>query len=293
MRATAIILGLWLATACTGDEESGAPVDVAVDAAPESPAEAPALDVSVQIGRVAATRDLIEFGLSPEHEGAEVEITSLQLLDPRFDVVAPTERVTTVDRLLHIAVDPGIPICESVTADPALAAITVPGTRDPFLLPIDAAGQDVLTELHGSVCRRQAILEAVDIEFSPEWSPAGGATARGAISVERSTPEVPITLHDVQGTVIFTLELPPPAPATDPMTTPHVVRLGPDEQRQVVPVEVSAARCDAHALTESKKAFLFPAWVSIGEAPVGFVTIEPQGRARAALEGLMTIGCHE
>lgn len=290
MRAMAVVLSLWLATACTGSGTT----DVAVEVASQPSAGAPALDVSVQIGRLAATRGLIDLELSPEREASEVEITSLQLVDPRFEVAAPTARVTTVDRLLHIAVDPGTPICGGASADPPLTAVTVPGTPEPFLLPIDAAGQDVLTRLHGSACQRQAILDAADIGFSPEWTPAGRATARGTIAVERSTSGVPITLHDVQGTVIFALEVLPTTPrATDPGTAAHVARLGPEEQRQEVPVEVSAARCDAHGLAESKKTFLFPAWVSIGDAPVGFIGIEPQGEARAALEGLMTIGCHE
>ncbi|MPZ87856.1 MAG: hypothetical protein GEU81_07230 [Nitriliruptorales bacterium] len=89
-----------------------------------------------------------------------------------------------------------------------------------------------------------------------------------------------MTVVDVGGTVIFTIrtvsELPKP-----------LLRLDPATESAEIPVEISASRCDAHALTESKKSFVFPMWVSLGEAPEQYLEIEPEGDSRRLLEQLL------
>lgn len=244
------------------------------------------LDVTVRQGRVAATRGMIEIGLAPAGS-APVEITSLRLEDPRFAQVPPTRRDTTVDRLLYVPVDIGQAICGSPAASTVAAvALGVPGSDEPVTLPLDAHGDEQLAQRHQAACKREAVLDAVAIRFAPSWRPTGQpATARGALTLDRLASQEPITLAEAQGTVIFVLEVPGRRPGED------IARLGRGEDHVEVPVEVSAARCDPHALIESKRTYVFQAWVAVGDDEPVFLTVEPHGRARVALEQLLTRGC--
>lgn len=58
-----------------------------------------------------------------------------------------------------------------------------------------------------------------------------------------------------------------------------------------VEVEVSAARCDPHAVIESEKTYSFPIWVRVGQAPAADVVLEPESDARTAMQQLLEVGC--
>lgn len=151
--------------------------------------------------------------------------------------------------------------------------------------PVSAAGDAVLTGLHVDECRRRDLLEAVAVTFDDDWTPTSPATAEGTIALERRTATGEVVLAAVQGTVIFTLTVLTPDPDV-------VLTLPEAERRAEVAVEVSAARCDPHALIESKKTSLFPMWVRAGDDEAVFLTVEPTGPARTVFEALLTEGCH-
>ena len=65
---------------------------------------------------------------------------------------------------------------------------------------------------------------------------------------------------------------------------PPILRVTDDEPLAGVPVTVSAERCDPHTLGESKRTFIFLAWVAVGEAEPVAMDLEPTGAARSALE---------
>ena len=74
-------------------------------------------------------------------------------------------------------------------------------------------------------------------------------------------------------------------------TEHHMRPLEPGTDRVEVAVELSAARCEAHALTESNKTFRFSVWVSLGDGPSHRVEVLPEGEPKAALEAAMRAGC--
>lgn len=263
---------------------------VATSCSAPAPAErdatdAPSLDATVRLGRVAASRGMVEIGLSPA-DGEAVEITSLQLRDPRFTVVPATPRSTLVDRRLNIPVDIGDAVCDDLPSAPPHAVIGRP-EAEPLVVPVDADGEESLATVHRTACNRQAVTAAVDLRFGPRWEPVDRATARGVLTLDRAGSEKEITLAGVQGTVIFTLEAIRPGRGD----VAELGRLEPDDDHVEVPVEVTAARCDPHAFIESKRTYLFSAWVGLGDDEPVFVTVEPQGAARSALERLLVRGC--
>ena len=56
---------------------------------------------------------------------------------------------------------------------------------------------------------------------------------------------------------------------------------------EVIAVTVKAARCEPHALAESKKTWRFPVWVVVGDEPEPYLEMEPQGASRRLLDQLM------
>jgi hypothetical protein len=79
------------------------------------------------------------------------------------------------------------------------------------------------------------------------------------------------------GSVIFELR---------PGTGDPIVEITADDPEARVEVTASAERCDPHSLIESKKSFVFVAWVRLGDAEAVPVELHPDGAARAALDGL-------
>jgi hypothetical protein len=83
------------------------------------------------------------------------------------------------------------------------------------------------------------------------------------------------TLTGLSGNVIFTLEPRDPLP----------IELAPDQATADVAVRVSATRCDAHAFAESKKTFVFGAWIVV-DGVERRIEYAATGDAKAALQEL-------
>ncbi|MBW3659000.1 MAG: hypothetical protein KY457_10205 [Actinobacteria bacterium] len=264
------------ATACVGGGRTGDGPD-------------PHLLVDVERSRSAAGRGVLEVRLRTE-AGEPFEVIRLQLLDDRFTVVPPAEKSTPV-RAGGVGIVTPIPagdvVCDAPRGEGPRMAVTVAtdaGTAD-LVVPVSAAGDEVLTDLHADACRRRDLLEAVEVAFGDDWTTTSPATAEGTITLDRGAATEEVVLEAVHGTVIFTLTVLAPVPEV-------VLTLPEGESHAEVAVEVSAARCDPHALIESKKTYLFPLWVRAGDDEAIFLTVEPTGAARTAFEALLAEGCH-
>jgi len=53
-----------------------------------------------------------------------------------------------------------------------------------------------------------------------------------------------------------------------------------------MPAVITVARCDPHVFAESKKTFVFPVRLAIGDAKPSYVEIQPDPTMRAALQSL-------
>jgi hypothetical protein len=178
----------------------------------------------------------------------------------------------------------GAPRCADPAAglEPPVVEVThADGSVVP--VPVDPAGQAFLTTFHADKCEVQRIGEVVSLRWSTPVVPVDGATVRVPLLVEHRSGDEPVTIEEIGGTVVFADRL------VDPGSVP--VTIGPDRTRTVIDVELSAARCEAHALTESNKTFRFSVWVSLGRGPSHRVEVIPDGEPMAALAAAMQAGC--
>jgi hypothetical protein len=240
------------------------------------------VQVSLIQPRYLQTRRMIAVSLRNDGN-TPVRFAQFQLDAPLFSRVPPTLRDTTLEpgAQLDIPINYGEAQCDA-SPDGDTAVITSlrtgGGDLQEVRLPLPAP-DSLLQRLHGTECGQLAIKEAVDIDFGPNWERHGTA-ARGALLLRRQGSNQPITVVDVGGTVIFTVR--PVSPSDAPL-----FRLDPDTERGDIPIEVTASRCDSHAMAESKKSFVFPLWVRLGDAPEQYLTIEPQDEVRSLLTDLM------
>ena len=137
---------------------------------------------------------------------------------------------------------PDVPI--AATAETSAGPVTFPVT-DPL---------DVLRRLYQPSCERQAIDDAVAIEFGTEWVDAGSDPPRldGTLILTRNRPDAEVTVTGLSGSVLLLLDA-EGLPATLPV----------GEDRMELPVSVSNGRCDGHALGESKQTYLFQLGVRV------------------------------
>lgn len=77
-----------------------------------------------------------------------------------------------------------------------------------------------------------------------------------------------MTVAGISGNVLYTLRAVPPPPAV----------LAPDAARLELPVEITLARCEAHALIEAKLRHRFPLWAGAGDRPADPSPWRPRAR---------------
>lgn len=292
MSRAGVIALLLVATALGGC--AGGVRDGAAPASGAATSGADAVDhtllVDVQRSRAAAGRGVLEVRLRTTGDAA-VEVTRLQLIDGRFAPVPPVPKSTTVrpgEVGIITPIPASDPICEAgPEGRPEMAvSFLAGGVTVDVVVAVGDAGNDVLTAIHTEECGRRELLAAADLGFGDDWVTVSPATARGTIRLARTTASEPLVLEQVQGTVILSLRV------LDGVGDGPVATLPAGETATEVGVEVSAARCDPHALIESKKTYVFPMWVRRGDAPVMFLAVEPAGPSRAAFEALIREGCH-
>lgn len=168
----------------------------------------------------------------------------------RTDIVAPHGEVRCDD---------------GAAADPAFAVMDVRiegGEVQRHEVPLESI-YDALDKLHTRGCHVAAIAEAVDVTLADPLAPEdvdGELVVGTRIVFERREGELPIVVSDARGSVMYRL-LTPELPVT----------MAPHDQSLEVPVTIQVARCDGHALGETKKPFVFPLQVQIGdEEEIGY-----------------------
>jgi hypothetical protein len=294
MRAIVGVVLVAALVACSPDDsevaETGAPPPTTSSSTTTSaPSTAPegegGLSANIEQGRPYIARDLLELFLLNESDGA-VEVVAFRLVDPRFAVLDPTSRDVSIPPGLGPRSMPmpyGAPECSGGgQAGTAVVEVTMAG-GGVVPVTVDPAGQQFLDTFHADKCQVQQIGEVVSLRWSTPLAGVGTATIRLPLVIERRSGDEPITIEDVGGTPIFADRL------VDPGSLP--VTLEPGTTRAEVEVELSAARCEAHALTESNKTFRFSVWVSVGDQPSHRVEVLPDGEPLAALEQAMQAGC--
>jgi hypothetical protein len=222
------------------------------------------------------------FGLGLRNVGDEpVMVRAVQLESPLFATVPQAaEEVLLMPgaRGFVLPVPYGEARCEG-EPDETFAVIVVVDDGEELRLPAAEDYSGAIGRLHGRECAAAAVRKRADLRFGDRWTRDGDSVS-GELVLEQLQPGEPVTVDDAAGSVIFTIRVDDDGPP--------ILRVTDDEPLADVPVTISAERCDPHALGESKRTFIFLAWVAVGEAEPVAMDLEPMGPARAALEQVFT-----
>ena len=135
----------------------------------------------------------------------------------------------------------------------------------------------VLRKINADECAEQAVLDVATPSFGPVESQTASEMHTTIVMTRGSSmTDAPVTLTSMTGNIVFIVRLDAPADAT----------LDPGEASLAVPAVISVGRCDPHVFAESKKTFVFPVRLTIGDAAPAYVEIQPDPTARAALQQL-------
>jgi hypothetical protein len=260
--------------------------------APASPA--PSTDFRLTAGLTDSRRyqqDRILLVTLHNRGAAPVRVERLQLSTGLFTMVPPEAKDTVLaptGQRLDLPVAYGPPQCSGPSAgrpSPPVALMSVRNAEDTSAaatdLRVSIRGATKLLDLrHALECRQRAAQEAADISFGSSWKLIGSgrqSRVRSELVVRRRASQQKVTVTEVGGGIIFGVRL------LDERDGP-AVRLPAGRRRAVAALEISASRCDPHALIESKRTFTFTLYVRLGGAPEVFLPLEATGEGRRLLE---------
>lgn len=213
---------------------------------------------------------------------APITVDALQLQLPWFEQVPVQERHSELQpgQTVAIPIDFGDARCPPDEDADGTVVLTIAGEaqRIPVIEPSDA-----LATLNERQCTEQEVRDAFAIGWGDDLTPAGEVAVRTTLDVERLQPDHTLDIHLVRSSVVFNLaEVGGGHPS---------VAVGADEDRATVDVVFDAARCDSHALTESKKTFIFVAELQLDDGPVIPLELPAEGPLRERLESFLA-ACH-
>jgi hypothetical protein len=286
MRSAALALVWVIAAGCGGgdsDSESGRTGDVE----PESASNAAGLTATVQRSTLFETRRSLRLTVRSDREEDRV-IRAVQLESPLFEPVEPGDRDTRVPpagRRVVMALPFGTARCDrrsgsGDTGQEDTAVLLADADGQAVRVPIEQRPSDLLGELHGTECAAAAVLADVDLRLGDTWRSSGPRTLEGELVVSQRRDGAVAAVQSVEGNVIFTVSRDDAAPLALAVSNEH--------PSATTPITITASRCDAHALTEYKRTFIFTASIQVDSNEPVRVDIEAEGAARRALEDLLT-----
>lgn len=204
-----------------------------------------------------------------------VAVTSVQIEWPGFASVAPTERSVQVapGQRVDLPTPLGSVVC-ATEVTPSFSTGSVIVTTDPgdgttltVRAPLLADAQPALDNVWTKGCTRQRLLDRVGLAYDTPWlrsDPGGVPSATADLLITRRDTTEPISVTGVDGSVLLFVN--PAAPLPNPGST-----VAADATAATTPIVVTGAgRCDGHALSDSKKTYVFQVLVQVGDdAPVG------------------------
>jgi hypothetical protein len=243
--------------------------------------------------RADQARRVVQVGVA--NEGTEpVRIEQLRLDARGFAPIDPTPKDTELEpgRRVDLPITFGEARCGDGPPYSAGAA-TVPmrvavgdGPAQDVRLELEAPNE-LLDRLLSAECEQRALAEAMSIEFGPSWeldTTEGQERLRGSVVLRRLSSTEPLAVSQIAGSVILGIQPVPPRPAP-------LLALDPAATSAELPVEIVASRCDPHALSDSKRTFVFPTWVTVDGGPEQYTTIALSDDGRQRMDELITAGC--
>ena len=209
---------------------------------------------------------------------APFTVTAVRLRSPGFQVLpaTPMEAAFAPGRTIDLPTPYGEPDCSAVPL-PAVAEVAVVrpgGTVEEAMVPLSA---EVLRRIHARECAADAVLEVVDVEVRELRG--DGDVLRGRLGLSRRTGDQPVTLSRVGRSVLIDVaaeELPLELAGDGSSSTPLTFR----------PVT-----CDPHVLSETKKPYVFPLHVAVGDGEAVSLDLPLDAAARNGLAALVQRVC--
>lgn len=206
-------------------------------------------------------------------------VTSVALDSPGFAPVAPREASTEFapGRTIDLPVGYGEPRCDQA-AEPAAARLTVvrpDGSSEDLRVPLAA---EIMTRIHEEECAVLALLEVVNVDVVELADEDDAVT--GQLRLTRRDGSEPVTVSRVGRSVILDV-------TADGL---------PDEMAEEddvfsTPVRFTSATCDPHALAETKKPYVFPLEVTVGDGEPVVMDLPVDDDLRQRLEALVDRVC--
>jgi len=267
-----------LAAGCAQGEPAAVPDPLPAGTAEPAAAEVP-VTLTLAQSRAFASRRMLQVRLRNDGD-QPVRIERFDLRTGRFAPAGPVARDTEIapGRRLFVPLPYGEARCDAPAGDAVLTVRARVGDGPPGDADLALPAPDPLLErLHGRECAQATLRAQVDIAFAPAWT-TDGDVVRGTLVVSRrGSGGEQVTVAGIQGNVLYTLRAVPPPPAV----------LAPDAARLELPVEVTLARCEAHALIEAKLRHQFPLWAGAGDRPADYLTVEAGDEGRRRLDDLL------
>jgi hypothetical protein len=138
--------------------------------------------------------------------------------------------------------------------------------RTTIRTPMAADGRRFLSRIWRTECAARRLHRAVSVRYGATWTEDGtgqDALLHGSLVLTRGRGAEPVTVDQVDGSVLFELR------------TPGATALAAGAQRVVVPLDVSTGgRCDPHSRGQSTQTFLFRVFLRLGDGdPVGELVV--------------------
>ena len=286
MRRAAIaapaVLSAVLAVGC-GSPPGGA-VDAATSSGPSSrpaPVAAPVPGIEAEAVRLRtdeAVGGRIQVRITATGD-EPFEVTAVALDSPGFAPLpaTPLRAEFAPGRVIDLPTPYGEPRCDAAP-EPAAARLTLTrpdGRVEDLRVPLSA---EVLGRIHRRECAVRAVGEVVDIAVAGLREQGDAVT--GELVLTRVGAGERVTAERLSRSVLL-----------DVAAEGLPIELDPGERTASVPVRFTPATCDPHVLAETKKPYVFPVVVTVGQGEEVPVDLPLDAAARDLLAALVDRVC--
>ncbi|WP_336031002.1 hypothetical protein [Geodermatophilus sp. FMUSA9-8] len=254
MRRTAAGLLLLLCAGCGGAPAASSAPSASSSATPSPGPAVPAVEgieaEAVELRTDAAVGGQVQVRVTDTGAGP-FTVTSVAIDSPGFAALPdrPVEAAFVPGRVIDLPAPYGDAVCGSA-AEPAAARLTVvrpDGRGEVLRVPLAAAD---LARIHADTCAAEAALAVAGVAVT--GLALDGDAVTGMLALTRGgDDERAVTLTRLDGNVLY--DVAADLPAT----------LGEGEATRQVSLEFTTARCDPHALAETKQPYLFVVGVQV------------------------------
>jgi hypothetical protein len=279
MRGAVLVVAVALTAGCgtaspggSSSEPSSAPASPTDPPVPGIEAEVVLLRTDEAVGGQVQVR-IADTGDAP------FTVTAVALDSPGFERLAPTvdEAAFEPGRTIDLPTPYGEPVCSEapVPAVAEVALVRPDGTAEDVRVPLEA---EVLERIHAEECAALGVLEVVDIEVTGLREDGDALT--GDLTLTRRSGGEAVTVSRLGRSVLI-------AATADGLP----VELGEEEPGLATPVGFTPVTCDPHVLSETKKPYVFPLAVAVGEGREVSLDLPLDDAARGLLAALVQRVC--